>query len=448
MSFLEVRLSEVTELVEPSAPDQEGDEFVFIDLASVDSLSKRVTAPKRMRDSGPPARARQRVRTGDVLVSTVRPNLNGVASVSPPLEGAVASTGFAVLRPRPELVDERYLFNWVRGPAFVAEITRLATGDFVPAVSEATVRSTAIPIPPLVEQRRIASVLDQGDQLRHDRRDAIALLDELAESLLLSMIEESLPNANPLPLSEIGPIDFSVPVAHTSSFSPSFASFGFTPMPVSSPSLPVYASTILTAAVPLPPYFALGVGQPPVLRALKNLVVSAAYGTSAKSTSRGTVPVIRVSNITRQGDLDLTKIAEVDLSRAELERFAVAEGDVLVCRSSTTGSVVKAAIVRGETMAVHAANVIRLRPESASDAEYIAAFLTGAHANSVLRGMPTVNPANLLSMLAPLPSATVRARFAERIREIRLARATQMLQLTRLDELYASLQHRAFSGRL
>lgn len=448
MSSVERRLSDVTELVEPSGPEPERDEFVFIDLSSVDPLSKRVAAPKRMLVSGAPARARQRVRSGDVLVSTLRPNLNGVAAVSPSLEGAIASTGFAVLRPRPELVDERYLFNWVRGPAFVAAVTRLARGDIVPAVSEGAVRSTGIPIPSLAEQRRIASVLDQADQLRHDRREAIALLDEFAESLLLGMIEESLPSVRHVPVPAVRPADSSAPIPPTSGYSASFASFGFDPAAVPTQSLPVYESTTLLPAVPTPPYFPLGVGQPPVLRAIKNLVVSATYGTSARAGSGGTVPVIRVSNITRHGDLDLTRIAAVDLSPADLERFTVAEGDVLVCDSSGSGAVVKAAIVRGPTTAVHAANVIRLRPENPSDAEYIAAFLTGAHAKSALREMATVNPVNLLAMPTPLPSAAVRATFAERIREIRLVRNIQLLQLTGLDELYASLQHRAFSGRL
>ena len=34
----------------------------------------------------------------DILVSTVRPNLNGVAVVDKNLDGATASTGFCVLR--------------------------------------------------------------------------------------------------------------------------------------------------------------------------------------------------------------------------------------------------------------------------------------------------------------------------------------------------------------
>jgi type I restriction enzyme S subunit len=186
-----VRLSDVTDVVEPSPPDPALLEFVFVD--SVDAVTKLVTEPKRMLVSAAPARARQRLRRGDVLVSTVRPALNGVAAVPPPLDGATASTVFSVLRPRPELVDERYLFHWVQTTSFIAEMGRLATGGATPTVSDLQVRATEIPAAALPDQRRLAGILDQADQLRHQRRSAISLLDELADSLLLDLLESAAP---------------------------------------------------------------------------------------------------------------------------------------------------------------------------------------------------------------------------------------------------------------
>ena len=58
-----------------------------------------------MLGSEAPSRARQRVRKDDVLVSTVRPNLNAVAKVPKSLDAATASTGFCVLRPRQGSID-------------------------------------------------------------------------------------------------------------------------------------------------------------------------------------------------------------------------------------------------------------------------------------------------------------------------------------------------------
>jgi hypothetical protein len=52
------------------------------------------------------------VQAGDVLVSTTRPNLNAVAVVPTQLNGAIVSTGFAVLRP--VLLEPRWLFSVVQ----------------------------------------------------------------------------------------------------------------------------------------------------------------------------------------------------------------------------------------------------------------------------------------------------------------------------------------------
>ena len=83
-----------------AAPDEE---FRYIDLSAVDQDTKSITEAREIACAEAPSRARQLVRTGDVLVSTVRPNLNGVARVPNDLNGATASTGFCVLRPDPEV---------------------------------------------------------------------------------------------------------------------------------------------------------------------------------------------------------------------------------------------------------------------------------------------------------------------------------------------------------
>lgn len=57
--------------------------FFYIDLSSVDKDKKEVdrNSVSKVLPSDAPSRARQLVKSGDVLVATVRPNLNGVALV-------------------------------------------------------------------------------------------------------------------------------------------------------------------------------------------------------------------------------------------------------------------------------------------------------------------------------------------------------------------------------
>lgn len=172
--------------------------FTYIDLGSVDQTAKTVAFERTIRCGDAPSRARQIVKAGDILVSTVRPNLNAVAVVPDHLDGATASTGFCVLRPRHGKLDANYLFQWVKTPNFIEKMARRATGASYPAISDRIIASSTLPLPPLAEQRRIAEILDKADALRARRRAALAQLDTLTLSIFLDMFGD--PATNPLGL--------------------------------------------------------------------------------------------------------------------------------------------------------------------------------------------------------------------------------------------------------
>jgi type I restriction enzyme S subunit len=200
------QLRAIGELIEPIStwtPERDDPDrvFTYIDLSAVDQEAKVVTGARKLICSEAPSRARQLVRAGDVLVSTVRPNLNGVALVPRELDGATASTGFCVLRPRAGQLDSRYLYQWVRSPLFVSDMVRKATGASYPAVSDRIVCESKLPLPPVTEQRRIAEILDKADALRAKRRAALKKLDELAQSIFLDMFGD--PATNPKGLARI-----------------------------------------------------------------------------------------------------------------------------------------------------------------------------------------------------------------------------------------------------
>jgi type I restriction enzyme S subunit len=159
----------------------------YIDIGSVSQDTKVIGGLTPIMGSEAPSRARQLVQAGDILVSTVRPNLNAVARVPEELEGATASTGFSVLRPEPDHVYPAYLFHWVRTGEFVAEMMRQAIGQSYPAVSDKIVKASEIPLPPLEEQKRIAGILDQAAELCRLRAHALDTLNTLGQAIFHEM---------------------------------------------------------------------------------------------------------------------------------------------------------------------------------------------------------------------------------------------------------------------
>lgn len=129
-------------LVEPKVSQDGPDSLAFdyIDISSIDNVGKRIVEPKNIPATDAPSRARQRVQTGDVLVSMTRPNLNAVAMVGLNQNGAIASTGFDILRPIGEFND--WLFSIVRSYGFVSRSLQnsLCTAGFAFGL---------IPAPPL-----------------------------------------------------------------------------------------------------------------------------------------------------------------------------------------------------------------------------------------------------------------------------------------------------------
>lgn len=98
----------------------------------------------------------------------------------------MASTGFTVLRADPNVLDARYLFHWVTADEFITNMVRQATGASYPAVSDRTVKGSLIPLPPLPEQRRIASILDEARAVGRLADQQLESLSELRDSLIES----------------------------------------------------------------------------------------------------------------------------------------------------------------------------------------------------------------------------------------------------------------------
>lgn len=169
--------------------------FRYVDIAGVDRDSKSISKADEVPSDDAPSRARKIIEASDVLVSTVRPNLNAIALVPENLDGEVASTGFSVLRANRELLDPKYLFYWAQSTEFVNFLVANATGASYPAVTDGIVKRARIPLATLREQARIVELLGEADRLRRLRREADAKATRILPALFLKMFGDPATNS-------------------------------------------------------------------------------------------------------------------------------------------------------------------------------------------------------------------------------------------------------------
>jgi type I restriction enzyme S subunit len=208
MNFMPMR--ELVEKTRQCDPRELGrDAFVYIDISSVDRLTKRIVAAQRIRSADAPSRARKQVHACDVILSTVRPNLNAVALVPRALDREIASSGFAVFRAKVTALDPSYLFYFLQTDALVSRLTRIANSASYPAVTDDDVLDVPIPVPDVAEQKRISAVLERADRLRRLRRYGLELSENFLSVAYLRLFGDPIENPKKIPIVELGKyIDF------------------------------------------------------------------------------------------------------------------------------------------------------------------------------------------------------------------------------------------------
>jgi type I restriction enzyme S subunit len=135
-----------------------------------------------------PSRARRKLRANDVLVSTVRPNLQSHLLFCNQPGAWICSTGFCVVRCHEGVSHPGYVFFHLFASSVIRQIEALLTGSNYPAINSSDVRALKIPIPHFAEQTAIAAVLADMDAelsaLEARRDKTVALKQAMMQELL------------------------------------------------------------------------------------------------------------------------------------------------------------------------------------------------------------------------------------------------------------------------
>ena len=157
-------------------------EILYLDTSSVIENNYSELQHLKLKDA--PSRAKRIVRDGDIVYSTVRPNLKHFGYVTNPAENTVASTGFAVIRAR-EAVDSKYLYYWLASDdrtAYLASIADSQTSTF-PAFNPSVLKTLEIELPELETQKTIVDILGTIDEKISLNRKMNETLEQMGQAL-------------------------------------------------------------------------------------------------------------------------------------------------------------------------------------------------------------------------------------------------------------------------
>lgn len=294
--------------------------------------------------------------------------------------------GVAAIRPK-EVLDRQYLWHWLSYKSTV--LASKGRGATFKQVNRNDIGELPITLPPLNSQRRIAQVLDTAEGLRANRREAIALLDNLTQSVFLDMFGD--PSKNPMrwPIKTIGDLVES-------------ATYGTSEKAKTEGDIPVLRMNNITTTGEID------------LRNLKYMDRSA----------------VDDRHLVRQSDILFNRTNSVDLVGKtgiyrDTEPLAYAGYLVRIRANSNNNAEYIAAFLNTS----YAKLVLRNMCKS-------------------IVGMANINAREMQSIKIISPPAELQEEFATRIRTIESIKAVHKAHLAELDALFASLQHRAFRGEL
>ena len=147
---------------------------------------------------------RSQILPGDILLSIA--GTIGRTGVVPAHAPALnCNQALAIIRPE-DKVFQPFLRHWLESDNAQSQMRGATVTGTIQNLSLAQVGGLQVPLPPLPEQRRIAAILDQADALRAKRQETLVQLDSLTQSIFIEMFGDPVRNERGWPLARFGDV--------------------------------------------------------------------------------------------------------------------------------------------------------------------------------------------------------------------------------------------------
>jgi type I restriction enzyme, S subunit len=184
------------------------------------------------------------------------------------------------------------------------------------------------------------------------------------------------------------------------------------------------------------------------------------YGSSAKCSDAGDIPVLRMGNLTADGRLVTDEVKYLPTQHVEFPELFLKKNDLLFNRTNSAELVGKTAVYIGNPAPCSFASyLIRVTLLEGCNPEYLSAVLNSVHGRAWIKlvvnqqvGQANVNGSKLQAFVFPLPPLAEQHRIVEQLSSACNAslRAEESArhELAKVERLRQSILAMAFSGML
>lgn len=145
------------------------------------------------------------IKSGDTLILNAAHNADYVGSkhffATEDVEGALATGEWLIVRPDSKTVDARYINYWLRSAGVRFRVKSLVKGIHLYPRDVAKLK---VSFPPLLEQKRLANILDKAEEVRYKRQRVTTLSEEFLRSTFVDLFGDPILNPKGWPEEKLG----------------------------------------------------------------------------------------------------------------------------------------------------------------------------------------------------------------------------------------------------